>query len=184
MVNKSALILIGHAVLLALPVHAEPMCHVKQTVQSETEGTLPARQNFDIHMEDRPSGRYCVVTFDVGDYKASGEQLVDELGAIESCRIAEQKANKLLSKQINDTQITSLEVLQCDEEKNKVWHAEVGAVANREDFKRDPDRPKEFKWNGTQCFWFQDVEWKGELTPFNGVACQLHDTQYVVVDKF
>lgn len=185
MVNKSTLILISHAVLLALPVYAEqPKCHVKQTVQSETDGTLPARQNFDIHVEERPSGRYCVVRYDVGTYSASGEELIGELGEIQSCGIAEQKANASLAKQINDTQITALSVMECDERSNKVWTAKVGAVAGKKDFKRDLDRPKEFKWNGTQCFWFQDVEWKGELNPFHGVACQLNGDQYVVVDKF
>lgn len=191
MVNKSAFTYLGYAVLafgMALPAHGQPKCHVKETVESQTEGPMPARQNVDIHMEDRKDGRYCVVAYDIPllerIYTARGEQLVDGLDAMESCKVAEQKANKDMIKQINSTRINTLSVMKCDEEENTVWEAKIGAVADKAKFRRDPERPKEFAYNGQACFWFRDVEWKGHLNPFNGVACQLHDDQYVVVDKF
>ena len=173
------------SLLMALPALAEePKCQIRETIHSEINGILPAPKNVDIRMESRQEGTYCVVTFDAGSHSVKGEQLVDGLGAIESCRVAEQKANKALAKQINDTQVTASAVMECNEQQNTVWHAEVGAVADVDQYKRDPERPREFIWNGTRCFWFQDVEWKGALSPFYGVACQLDDRQYVVVDKF
>jgi len=190
--NKSTLIYAIYTVLgimvTGTTLADEPMCKVKETISSENSAELPIKDKIDIHMEDRKDGRYCVVTFDVpildGYFTARGEQMVNGLDAMESCKVAEQKANKDMVKQLSTTRLNTLAVMECNEEKNNVWEAKVGAVADKVKFRRDPDRPREFKYNGQACFWFRDVEWKGELNPFNGVACQLHDDQYVVVDKF
>jgi hypothetical protein len=65
-----------------------------------------------------------------------------------------------------------------------MFSPQVGEVAEKQQFKRDKKYTGEFQYQGTQCIWFNDIEWRGELHQANGIACQVSGNNYVVVDKF
>jgi hypothetical protein len=45
--------------------------------------------------------------------------------------------------------------------------------------------PKPFYYMGTTCYWINDVEWrKQKLNSFNGIACQIKEHEWILVDKF
>jgi hypothetical protein len=60
-----------------------------------------------------------------------------------------------------------------------------GTVAELSQFRPHPDRPQEFWHNGAPCRYFLDSAFTGrDIRTFEGVICKIHDSKWVVVDKF
>ena len=190
MVNKSTVTCISIAVLLSSTT-AWAECNVKSNVKTETNlEDIDFNQNtkFDFITN---SGRTtaCQATVS-GNY--NGEtitakeqaQLRADVDMLQSCEIARANAIHLVATKIGKVKVESTSELNCDESNTKMFSPQVGEVAEKQQFKRDKKYTGEFQYQGTQCIWFNDIEWRGELHQANGIACQVSGNNYVVVDKF
>jgi len=103
---------------------------------------------------------------------------------LDTCKLAEGKAIENAIKKLGEVKLTAESEVDCDEKTVKLYSPKVGEVGKLKQFKRDRKYSGTFEYQGTQCIWFNDVEWKGELHQANGIACHVKDDTYVVVDKF
>ena len=111
-------------------------------------------------------------------------QLRADVDMLQSCEIARANAIQTVATKIGKVKVESTSELNCDESNTKLFSPQVGEVAEKQQFKRDKKYTGEFQYQGTQCIWFNDIEWRGELHQANGIACQVSGNNYVVVDKF
>jgi hypothetical protein len=188
-VNKSALTYISYAVLLASNV-ALADCNVKSNVKTESRlDNVNFKQDiqYEFITVDKRQACQATLTLDVrGNPFVISETAVMEPGVdiLDSCKLAEAKAIEQTVKQLGQVDVTAESEVDCDEKTTKLYSPAVGEVGQLSQFKRDRKYSGTFQYQGTECIWFNDVEWKGELHRANGIACHVKDDNYVVVDKF
>ena len=190
MVNKSTFAYISYAVLLATNV-AWADCNVKSTVRTETgieNINLGENTTYDF-IEFGNKKRACKATIDItynGKKIRATEESVMQPGKdiLESCEMARAQAIEELVKKIGKMEVSAVSEVTCNENNIKLFSPNVGEVGRLDQFKRDQKYSGTFQYQGTECIWFNDVEWKGELHRANGIACQMSGDNYVVVDKF
>ena len=190
MANKSAFAYVGYAVLLASNL-AWAECEVKSTVRTETgieNVNLGENTTYDF-IEFENKKRACKATIDInymGQAITATEEAVMQPGKeiLQACEVARAQAVEELVKQIGKVEISAVSEVNCDESNQKLFSPKVGEVGQLKQFKRDQKYSGTFEHQGTQCIWFNDVEWQGELHQANGIACQMSGDNYVVVDKF
>jgi len=186
LVNKSTFAYISYAVLLATNV-AWADCEVKSSVRTESQlDDVNFTQNIQYEFL---GNRACqaTLTLDVKgkpfvvSEKAEMEPGIDIL---DTCKLAEGRAIENAIKKLGEVKLTAESEMDCDEKTVKLYSPKVGEVGKLSQFKRDRKYSGTFQYQGTQCIWFNDVEWKGELHQANGIACHVREDTYVVVDKF
>ena len=60
-----------------------------------------------------------------------------------------------------------------------------GTIAELHQFRPHPDFPREFWHNGAPCRYFLDSAYiQSDVRTFQGVICKVHDSRWVVVDKW
>ena len=190
MANKSAFAYISYAVLLATNV-AWAECNVTSTVRTETgieNINLGENTTYDF-VTFANKKRACKATIDVnynGQKITATEEALMQPGKdiLESCEIARAQAIEDLVKRIGKMEVRAVSQVDCNENNIKLFSPKVGEVGRLDQFKRDGKYSGTFEYQGTECIWFNDVEWKGELHRANGIACQMSGDNYVVVDKF
>ena len=134
----------------------------------------------------------CVVSFkaqiDGQWHMANGEYVWDgERPASEACGAAINQAKKDLTAKVKPSTIISEEVLVCSDDKNQsnIKVASVGSIVDISQLRPHPNHPNRFVHEGTECKWFLDSNWTGKsIRQYQGVACKLEPTKWVVVDKF
>ena len=191
MANKSALTYIGYAVSLALTANlAWAECNVKSNVKTESSlNNVNFKQDIQYEFTKIDDRQACqaTLTLDVNDSPfVISETAIIEPGVdlLDGCQIAQSKAIDQAIKKLGEVKLTSESEVNCDEKTTKLYSPKVGEVGQLAQFKRDRKYSGTFEYQGTQCIWFNDVEWKGELHQANGIACHVKDDTYVVVDKF
>lgn len=191
MANKSTLAHIGYAVSLALTANlAWAGCNVTSNVKTESRlDNVNFRQNIQYEFITVDKQRACQTTLTLdanGSPFVISETVIMEPGtdALDSCKLAEAKAIDVAIKKLGEVKLTSNSEVNCDEKTTKLYSPTVGEIGQLAQFKRDRKYSGTFQYQGTQCIWFNDVEWKGELHQANGIACHVKDDNYVVVDKF
>ena len=172
-----------------------PHCSVEQSVRTHTptpiqiEGT----RNYKSAIVKNEAGtKSCFVSYEVKHkdtwYPVYGEQDWDgHQLATTVCNVAKQSALQSFMSQHGDILVMKEEEMVCADGDAAKIHTirEVGQIFDIKTIKGDPQRPDPFFYQGTKCYWVRDVEWKAEkLNSFTGVACQLEQDQYVLVDKF
>jgi hypothetical protein len=85
---------------------------------------------------------------------------------------------------MGEVSVTARSEMNCVETNKKMFSPKVGTVGKLKQFKKDGKYNRTFAHQGSECIWFNDVEWTGELHQANGIACKLTGDNYVVVDKF
>lgn len=134
----------------------------------------------------------CIVNFKalIGDtwYAANGEYIWDgELPSAEACGAAVNKAKKDLTAKVKPATLLSEEVLICndDRQRSNIKVAKVGSIVDISQLRAHPNYTNKFYHNGTECRWFLDSSWTGkDIRQYQGVACKLEPSKWVVVDKF
>ena len=190
--DKSTLTHYSIAVLIACSANfALADCNVKSNIV--TNATL---DNFDIKNKTdfefitvNPGKKVCRATirtsFD-GTPITITEQAIMQSGVhiLETCKLAEAQAIEHLIKRVGEVSVTARSEMNCDETENTMFSPKVGNIGKLTQFKKDGKYNRTFVHQGSECIWFNDVEWTGELHQANGIACKLTDDNYVVVDKF
>ena len=60
-----------------------------------------------------------------------------------------------------------------------------GTIAELHQFRPHPDHPREFWHNGAPCRYFLDSAYvRQDVRTFQGVICRIHESKWVVVDKW
>jgi hypothetical protein len=134
----------------------------------------------------------CVVSFRarIGQdwHQAFGEYIWDgELPANDACGVAVTQAKKDLTNRVKPSNIISEEVLICNDntDQSVMKKTQIGSIVDLSQLRPHPNYPKRFYHNGTECKWFVEIGWTSkDVIQFQGIACQLEPTKWVVVDKF
>jgi len=166
-------------------------CNVKSNVVTNAtldNVNIKDKTTFDfITLDD--GMRACTATINIslnGKPVTTTEQVVMQGGIdiLETCKLAEAQATEELVKRMGEVNVTAHSEMNCDETNKKMFSPKVGTVGTLKQFKKDGKYNRTFAHRGSECIWFNDVEWTGELHQANGIACKLTGNNYVVVDKF
>ena len=121
-----------------------------------------------------------------GEYVWDGDRPFNE-----ACGIAVNRAKKDLTIKVKPSTIESEEILVCnDDTKNSpIKIAKEGDIVDPKQLRPHPVYNNQFvdERNGAICKLFIDSSWRSKekvLVSYQGVACKVSPTQWVVVDKF
>lgn len=160
-----------------------------------TQSAVVIQERANIRAEVVPSvtgGRKCMVNFRAriasewhtafGEYEWAGDRPRDE-----ACSIAVSRAEDSVRERVSRSRMVSEKVLICNDnpDLDTLRQTNPGTVAELSQFRPHPDRPQEFWHNGAPCRYFLDSAFTGrDIRTFEGVICKIHDSKWVVVDKF
>ena len=138
------------------------------------------------------NGRKCMVTFRVrigadwhsthGEYEWAGDRPREE-----ACAVAVSRAEDSVRERVGRTQTVSEKTLVCSDrpDLDALRSTNPGTVAELHQFRPHPDFPREFWHNGAPCRYFLDSAYvRSDVRNFQGVICKIHDSKWVVVDKW
>ena len=138
------------------------------------------------------NGKRCMVTFRVriganwhsahGEYEWAGDRPREE-----ACAVAVTRAESEVRERVGRTQTVSEKTLVCSDrpDLDALRSTNPGTVAELHQFRPHPDFPREFWHNGAPCRYFLDSAYvQQDVRTFQGVICKIHDSKWVVVDKW
>jgi hypothetical protein len=138
------------------------------------------------------NNRKCLVTFSVrinnewhsahGEHEWAGDRPREE-----ACTRAIKNAEDDVRERVGRTQSISEKTMVCSDrpDLDTLRSTNPGTVAELHQFRPHPDFPREFWYNGAPCRYFLDsVYVQKDVRTFQGVICKVHDSRWVVVDKW
>jgi hypothetical protein len=138
------------------------------------------------------NGRKCMVTFRVrigtdwhsahGEYEWAGDRPREE-----ACTVAVKRAEDEVRERVGKLQTVSEKTMICSDrpDLDALRSTNPGTVAELHQFRPHPDHPREFWHNGAPCRYFLDSAYvRQDVRTFQGVICRIHDSKWVVVDKW
>jgi hypothetical protein len=138
------------------------------------------------------NGRKCMVTFRVrigsdwhsahGEYEWAGDRPREE-----ACAVAVSRAEDEVRARVGRTQTVSEKTMICSDrpDLDALRSTNPGTIAELHQFRPHPDHPREFWHNGAPCRYFLDSAYiRSDVRTFQGVICKVHDSKWVVVDKW
>jgi hypothetical protein len=181
------------ALVFLLPLAVAAECVLQDRTVSRTDAKIAERSR--INQTVVPAAGHmqrCIVDFRarVGTqwYMASGEyDWPGDRPAAEACAVAVARADESALRQAVPSHIQTEKVLVCNDRPNQqlIANSTPGTVGQLHQFRSHPDRPRNFWHNGTQCRWFLESAFRNNnIHTFQGIICQLQDSNWVVVDKF
>ena len=171
--------------------HAE--CVLQDKTVSQSSVVIAERSKISATVVPDPQqGKRCLVNFRarVGStwYTASGEHTWSGDTPRESaCAVATKRAEDSVRDQISSSRVISEKILICNDDPTleNIRQTNPGTVGDLSQFRPHPDYLKEFWYNGTHCRWFLDTGFTaGDIRTWQGIICKIHDSKWVVVDKF
>jgi hypothetical protein len=181
------------ALLLLLPLTVAAECVLQDRTVARSDLKIAERSRINQTVVPGPNhNQRCIVDFRarVGTqwYMASGEyDWPGDRPANEACAVAVARADDAVLRQAAPTHIQSEKVLVCNDRPNQqlIANSMPGTVAQLHQFRTHPDFPRNFWHNGAQCRWFLESAFRNNnIHTFQGIICQLQDSNWVVVDKF
>jgi hypothetical protein len=168
-------------------------CVLQDRTVSRSSVTIAERSR--IAPEVVPSinnGRKCMVTFRVrigsawhsahGEYEWAGDRPREE-----ACTVAVKRAEDEVRERVGKLQTINEKTMICTDrpDLDALRSTNPGTVAELHQFRPHPDFPREFWHNGAPCRYFLDsVYVRSDVRTFQGVICKIHDSKWVVVDKW
>jgi hypothetical protein len=138
------------------------------------------------------NGKKCMVSFRVrigtdwhsafGEYEWAGDRPREE-----ACAVAVTRAESEVRERVGRTQTVSEKTMICSDrpDLDALRSTNPGTVAELHQFRPHPDFPKEFWHNGAPCRYFLDSAYvQSDVRTFQGVICKVHNSRWVVVDKW
>jgi hypothetical protein len=138
------------------------------------------------------NGKKCMVTFRVrigtdwhsahGEYEWAGDRPREE-----ACTVAVRRAEDEVRERVGKLQTVSEKTMICSDrpDLDALRSTNPGTVAELHQFRPHPDFPREFWHNGAPCRYFLDSAYvQSDVRTFQGVICKIHDSKWVVVDKW
>lgn len=181
------------ACLIPTVVFANDQCVLQDRTVSKSTVTIAERA--DIRTEVVPSlngGRRCLVNFrariGAGWHTAFGEhEWSGDRSREEACAVALKRAEDSVRERVGSSQVVSEKTLICNDNPDlrTLRQTNPGTVGNLSQFRPHPEYTREFWHNGAPCRFFLDSTFTGtDIRTFQGVICKIHDSKWVVVDKF
>jgi hypothetical protein len=186
---KKSLIALCLAPVMALA----QQCVLQEKTVSRVAVVIAERS--DVRAEVVPGfsgGRKCMVNFRArigadwhtafGEYEWPGDRPRDE-----ACAVALKRAEDSVRERVGRSQVMSEKALICRDnpDLDTMRSTNPGTVGELAQFRPHPDRPREFWHNGSPCRYFLDSTYvRNDIRTFEGVICKVHDSKWVVVDKF
>ena len=168
-------------------------CVLQDRTVSRSTVTIAERSR--IKPEVVPSinnGRKCMVTFRVrigtdwhsafGEHEWAGDRPREE-----ACAVAVTRAESEVRERVGRLQTVSEKTMICTDrpDLDALRSTNPGTVAELHQFRPHPDFPREFWHNGAPCRYFLDSAYvQSDVRTFQGVICKVHDSRWVVVDKW
>jgi hypothetical protein len=183
------------ACLLLLPTLA--LANDQCVLQDRTvsRGSVTIAERADIRTEVVPShagGRRCMVNFRArigatwhtafGEYEWPGDRPREE-----ACAVALKRAEDSVKERVGSSQVISEKTLICNDNPDlkTLRRTNPGTIGDLSQFRPHPEYPREFWHNGAPCRLFLDSTFTGsDIRTYQGVICRVHDSKWVVVDKF
>ncbi len=138
------------------------------------------------------NGKKCMVTFRVrigtdwhsahGEYEWAGDRPREE-----ACTVAVKRAEDEVRERVGRLQTVNEKTMICSDrpDLDALRSTNPGTVAELHQFRPHPDFPREFWHNGAPCRYFLDSAYvQSDVRTFQGVICKIHDSKWVVVDKW
>lgn len=168
-------------------------CVLQDRTVSRSTVTIAERSK--IKPEVVPSvnnGKRCMVTFRVrigadwhsahGEYEWAGDRPREE-----ACTVAVKRAEDEVRERVGKLQTVSEKTMICTDrpDLDALRSTNPGTVAELHQFRPHPDHPREFWHNGAPCRYFLDSAYvRQDVRTFQGVICRIHESKWVVVDKW
>ena len=183
--------------LLALALIPATVLASECVLQDRTvsRSTVTIAERSKIKPEVVPSvnnGRKCIVTFRVrigadwhsahGEYEWAGDRPREE-----ACTVAVKRAEDEVRERVGRLQTVSEKTMICTDrpDLDALRSTNPGTVAELHQFRPHPDFPREFWHNGAPCRYFLDSAYvQQDVRTFQGVICKIHESKWVVVDKW
>ena len=177
--------------LAAVTAHAD--CVLQDKTVSQSSVTISERTQLSATVVPEPTGgKRCLVTFRArvgstwytatGEYAWSGDTPRDS-----ACAVAVKRAEDSVRDQVSSSRVISEKILVCNDDPtlDTIRQPNPGTVGDLAQFRPHPGYPREFWHNGTRCRWFLDTGFTGkDVRTWQGIICLIHDSKWVVVDKF
>lgn len=160
-----------------------------------TQGLLTIQERTALTAEVVPSasgGRKCMVRFQArvgaewhvtfGEYEWDGARPREQ-----ACGVAVKRAEDSLRDRIARSQVVTERVVICNDspELATLKQTNPGTIGDLHQFRPHPERPNQFWHNGAPCRYFLDSNYVNQdIRTFEGIICKIHDSKWVVVDKF
>jgi len=138
------------------------------------------------------NGKRCMVSFRVrigsdwhsahGEYEWAGDRPREE-----ACAVAVSRAESEVRERVGRQQTVSEKTMICSDrpDLDTLRSTNPGTVAELHQFRPHPDFPREFWHNGAPCRYFLDSAYvQSDVRTFQGVICKIHNSKWVVVDKW
>jgi hypothetical protein len=183
--------------LLALALIPATVLASECVLQDRTvsRSTVTIAERSKIKPEVVPSvnnGRKCMVTFRVrigadwhsahGEYEWAGDRPREE-----ACTVAVKRAEDEVRERVGRLQTVSEKTMVCSDrpDLDALRSTNPGTIAELHQFRPHPDHPREFWHNGAPCRYFLDSAYvRQDVRTFQGVICRIHESKWVVVDKW
>ena len=183
--------------LLALALIPATVLASECVLQDRTvsRSTVTIAERSKIKPEVVPSinnGRKCMVTFRVrigadwhsahGEYEWAGDRPREE-----ACTVAVKRAEDEVRERVGRLQTVSEKTMICSDrpDLDALRSTNPGTIAELHQFRPHPDHPREFWHNGAPCRYFLDSAYvHQDVRTFQGVICRIHESKWVVVDKW
>lgn len=179
--------------LISSSVFAADQCVLQDRTVSR--GTVTIAERANIRSEVVPShngGRKCMVNFRAkigtewhtafGEYEWPGDRSREE-----ACAVALKRAEDSVRERVGRSQVVSEKTLICNDNPDlrTLRQTNPGTIGELSQFRPHPEYPREFWHNGAPCRLFLDSTFTGsDIRTYQGVICKIHDSKWVVVDKF
>jgi hypothetical protein len=177
--------------IVAVSAYAD-QCVLQDKTVSQSSAVIAERTQLSATVVPDPNGKRCLVTFRArvgaawytanGEYAWPGDSPRDR-----ACAVAVKRAEDSVRDQVASSRVISEKILVCrdDPTLDTIRQTNPGTVGELGQFRPHPDYPREFWHNGTQCRWFLDTGFTGKtVRTWQGIMCKIHDSKWVVVDKF
>ena len=183
--------------LLALALIPATVLASECVLQDRTvsRSTVTIAERSKIKPEVVPSvnnGRKCMVTFRVrigpdwhsahGEYEWAGDRPREE-----ACAVAVTRAESEVRERVGRLQTVSEKTMICSDrpDLDALRSTNPGTIAELHQFRPHPDHPREFWHNGAPCRYFLDSAYvRQDVRTFQGIICRIHESKWVVVDKW
>ena len=138
------------------------------------------------------NGKRCMVTFRVrigskwhsafGEHEWAGDRPREE-----ACAVAVSRAEDEVRERVGRRLTASEKTMVCSDrpDLDALRSTTPGTRAELHQFRPHPDHPRDFWHNGAPCRYFLDSAYvRSDVRTFQGVICKVHDSKWVVVDKW
>ena len=173
-------------------VFAADQCVLQDQTVSRGYTMISERANIRSEVVPSFNGKKCMVNFRArigaewhtafGEYEWPGDRPREE-----ACAVALKRAEDSVRERVGRSQVITEKTLICNDNPDlrTLRQTNPGTMGDLSQFRPHPEYTREFWHNGTQCRFFLDSAYVGtDIRTFQGVICRVHDSKWVVVDKW